>query len=336
MSDEKKCPFCGETIKYVAIKCKHCKANLNVTNETQFETSLDSIQKTSGDKIQVKRLPMWQIFLSVIIFIILGYILFSQFQNVLTTCDNKDVISTLKKLYTDDFGHRNITLNGISTNEKSGNARVCSAIITSSKCKSSSIEYTVRISDNKKEFTVHSVDTCGLISNFQSEIDKLVNSFGNSSSNLSQGHSASDKGLNVKSRLNLGDTAYTCMKGYCKGTVNTIEGIDGTNASLTVLETTKDKESNCASIHESGKEYRSCLTGQRRSLVASANCNLKEISIDKHKVRFQGKFQKKNNFDPDFAFLDVKTNTLLDGSNASSYELYLDYFSALCPSSLSK
>ena len=46
-NDERNCPACGETIKALAIKCKHCKSDIQ--NKT-------SSIKTNDEKIQVSNI----------------------------------------------------------------------------------------------------------------------------------------------------------------------------------------------------------------------------------------------------------------------------------------
>jgi hypothetical protein len=75
-SDEKNCPFCGELIKVVAIKCKHCKSDLvpNLTSVVDEKKSFHNENFNKADNfIEYKyELIPHGFIVSLILFILVG------------------------------------------------------------------------------------------------------------------------------------------------------------------------------------------------------------------------------------------------------------------------
>ena len=159
--DVTQCPFCGEQIDRDSPNCVHCKSILPKSlhgNESVKPTirNLSTQQKNA----EISSLP---IIISILIFSVIGYVAFTFFQDKQYSCDDKQVVSTLKKLYEERFGHGRVVFSGITTVEKNSNIRRCSALMDSTRCKESSVDYEVRIADNKREFTVYSMDKCAIL-----------------------------------------------------------------------------------------------------------------------------------------------------------------------------
>lgn len=68
-SDTKVCPFCGETIKAVAIKCKHCGEFLDKRRPPAVAASAPVAQRTSTP------FPWWIPVVAGVVAIIVGYVL---------------------------------------------------------------------------------------------------------------------------------------------------------------------------------------------------------------------------------------------------------------------
>ena len=77
-NDEKICPFCGELIKLVAIKCKHCNSELtnnipeNFSSASTKKSTIESIDSyktmSQGYMLAVILLPIYGIFIQIFIF----------------------------------------------------------------------------------------------------------------------------------------------------------------------------------------------------------------------------------------------------------------------------
>jgi activator of 2-hydroxyglutaryl-CoA dehydratase len=160
--EEKNCPVCGETIKAIAIKCKHCKSD--VQDNIEMSSIKISAEKTQQD-VKNNESSLFSAksiitFIFPILAISLHYYNNSRkglefFGDIKIDCDSKLVVSTVNRIIKKEI-KQSSKLDGISTDKKQDDYRRCFALLTVSKLNINDVQlqYEVRRADNKKTFTV--------------------------------------------------------------------------------------------------------------------------------------------------------------------------------------
>jgi uncharacterized membrane protein YvbJ len=165
-TDEKQCPYCGELVKKQAIKCKHCKSDLNsdaVVEKLNVANNKNSKESSSENIIKWGKIT-WGFKITLILILLL--FLIKGFKNIKDSgdifgetnidCNNSEVIKLAESVIKKGLDVGSVKIYGITTDEKESNYRSCFCLIDipSLDVKGENGTFYVRRTDNKKGFTV--------------------------------------------------------------------------------------------------------------------------------------------------------------------------------------